>query len=164
VSLVLRNARESDVGTILGFIRELAEYEKLAHEVVADEGSLVTHLFGDRPSAFVVIAEWHGEPAGFALYFYSFSTFLAKPTLYLEDLFVRPSLRGNGIGDALLRSLAAVALERGCGRMEWSVLDWNEPALGFYRKLGASPMSDWTVHRLTGAALEACALSAKKPA
>jgi GNAT superfamily N-acetyltransferase len=164
VSLVLRNAHASDVGTILGFIRELAEYEKLAHEVVADEGSLVTHLFGDRPSAHVVIAEWHGEPAGFALYFYSFSTFLAKPTLYLEDLFVRPLLRGNGIGDALLRSLAAVALERGCGRMEWSVLDWNEPALGFYRKLGASPMNDWTVHRLTGASLEACARGAKKPA
>ena len=164
MSLVLRNAQAADVGTILGFIRELAEYEKLAHEVVADERSLREHLFGDQPYAHVVIADWQDEPAGFALFFYSFSTFLAKPTLYLEDLFVRPALRGKGVGDALLRALAGIAVDRGCGRMEWSVLDWNEPALGFYKKLGASPMTEWTVHRLTGEALAACARGAKKPA
>jgi len=157
VSLALRDARPGDEGVVARFIRELAQYEKLSHEVVVDEASLTTHLFGERPAAYVVIAEWDGAPAGFALYFFTFSTFLGRPSLYLEDLFVRPALRGKGIGEALLRSLAARAIERGCGRMEWSVLDWNEPALGFYKKLGAVPMKDWTVHRVTGPALDALA-------
>jgi GNAT superfamily N-acetyltransferase len=157
MTLVLREARRGDEGVVLGFIRELAHFEKLAHEVVADETSLARHLFGEAPSAHVVIADWEDAPAGFALYFFSFSTFLGRPTLYLEDLFVRPVLRGKGIGEALLRSLAARAVERGCGRMEWSVLDWNEPALGFYKRLGAVPMTEWTVHRVTGEALEALA-------
>ncbi len=153
----IRRARAGDEELILGFIRELADYEKLSHEVVGDAASLRAHLFGERPYAEVLVGELDGAPAGFALYFFTFSTFLARPTLYLEDLFVRPDARGRGLGEELLRALAAIAVERGCGRMVWSVLDWNELALRFYRRLGAEPMSEWTVQRLTGDALLACA-------
>jgi GNAT superfamily N-acetyltransferase len=138
---------------ILDFIRQLAVYEKLEHEVVADEERLRATLFGDRPFAEVIIAEHAGEPAGFALFFHNYSTFLARPGLYLEDLFVRPELRGRGIGKLLLQTLARIAIDRGCGRFEWWVLDWNEPAIRFYRRLGAQSMDEWTVFRVTGDAL-----------
>jgi GNAT superfamily N-acetyltransferase len=147
--LRIRPATAQDVPSILSFIRDLAEFEKLAHEVVATEEKLKNTLFGERPVAEVLIAEWEGKPAGFALFFHSYSTFLAKPGIYLEDLFVRTEFRSKGIGEALLRRLAALAKERDCGRLEWSVLDWNERALKFYRSLGAAPMSEWTVQRMT---------------
>ncbi|HVZ66235.1 MAG TPA: GNAT family N-acetyltransferase [Lacunisphaera sp.] len=153
MSCHLRAATPADVPLILRFIRELAAYEKLQHEVVATEAALHRTLFAPTPAAHVVLAETNGEPAGFALYFFNYSTFLAQPGLYLEDLFVRPEFRGAGIGKALLLHLAKIANARGCGRMEWAVLDWNEPAKGFYRKLGAVPLEDWRVMRLTGAAL-----------
>ncbi|TWT22412.1 GNAT family N-acetyltransferase [Luteimonas marina] len=149
----LRPARPDDVPTILALIRGLAEYEKLAHEVEADEARLADTLFGERPGAEVVIAEADGEPAGFALFFHNYSTFLARPGLYLEDLFVQPRFRGLGIGRRLMVHLARLAVERGCGRFEWSVLDWNAPAIGFYRSLGAVGMDEWTVQRVTGDAL-----------
>lgn len=149
----LRSATVADVPLILAFIRDLATYEKLAHEVVATEEVLHRTLFGPSPAAHVLIAEVNGQPAGFALYFFNYSTFLAKPGLYLEDLFVKPEFRGDGTGKALLLHLAKIANARGCGRMEWAVLDWNEPAKGFYKKLGAVPLEDWRVMRLTGAAL-----------
>jgi GNAT superfamily N-acetyltransferase len=149
----IRPATPADIPTILRFIRSLAEYEKLLDAVVADEVKLRATLFGERPYAEVLIATWNGAPAGFALFFHNYSTFLAKPGIYLEDLFVDPELRGNGIGKALLMHLAKVAVERDCGRLEWSVLDWNEPAIGFYRRLGAQPMDEWTIFRLTGDAL-----------
>lgn len=155
--LVIRLATVGDVPTILGFIRALARYEKLEHEVVADEERLRATLFGPRPSAEVLIAELAGVPAGFALFFPSYSTFLAKPGLYLEDLFVDPAMRGGGIGVALMSALAQIAVERGYGRFEWSVLDWNEPALAFYRSLGALPQREWTVQRVTGEPLTALA-------
>ena len=139
---------------ILAFIEELAEYERLSHEVVATEEALREHLFGERPVAEVVVAEEGGDPAGFALFFHSFSTFLGKPGIYLEDLYVRPEFRDKGIGRALLVHLARLAKERGCGRLEWSVLDWNEPAIGFYAGIGASPVGGWTVYRVTGEALK----------
>jgi GNAT superfamily N-acetyltransferase len=147
--LTIRFARVEDVPSILAFIRELAEYEKLLPDVIADEASLRATLF-DVPSAEVLIAELAGTPVGFALFFTSYSTFLAKPGLYLEDLFVRPAARSRGVGAALMSALARIAVQRKYGRFEWSVLDWNEPALGFYRKLGARPLSEWTVQRLTG--------------
>jgi GNAT superfamily N-acetyltransferase len=153
-SLRIRPATEADVPLILRFIRELAEYERLLHEVVATEDRLRDSLFGARPAAEVVIAEEDGEPAGFALFFHNYSTFLAQPGIYLEDLYVRPEARGGGTGRALLAHLARLARERGCGRLEWWVLDWNEPARRFYRSLGAQPMDEWTVHRITGADLE----------
>ena len=152
-SPTLRFATIEDVPTILGFIRELAEYERLSDEVSADEATLRETLFGDRRVAEVILAETEGEAAGFALFFHNFSTFLGRPGIYLEDLYVRPSHRGRGIGEILLRRLAALARERGCGRLEWSVLDWNEDAIRFYRRLGAVPMDDWTVYRVTGEAL-----------
>ena len=152
--VALRVATAADAPVILGLIRELAEYERLAHEVVATEALLRRNLFGDRRVAEVLIAEDRGEPVGFALFFHNFSTFLGRPGIYLEDLFVRPAARGRGIGVALLARLARLAVERGCGRLEWSVLDWNEPAIGFYRKLGAVSMDDWTSFRLTGDALQ----------
>lgn len=151
--IVLRPAVRADVPLILAFIRELAEYEKLAHEVVADEAGLAGQLFGERPAAEVVIAEADGQPAGFALFFHNFSTFLGRRGLYLEDLYVRPAFRGRGLGLALMRHLARLAVERGCGRFEWSVLDWNTPATAFYRRLGAVGLEDWTVQRLSGEAL-----------
>ena len=153
----LRFADVADTPHILAFIRELGEYEKLAHEVVADEATLVNQLFGDRPAAEVVIAEVDGEPAGFALFFHNFSTFLGKRGLYLEDLFVRPAFRGSGLGRHLMATLARIAVQRDCGRFEWSVLDWNQPAIGFYRRIGAVGMEEWTVQRLEGDALRALA-------
>ena len=153
----IRIARADDCATILGFIRDLAQYEKLSHEVVADEAQLRATLFGAQPAAEVLIAEQAGAAVGFALFFTSYSTFLAKPGLYLEDLFVRPAARGAGIGAALMVKLAKICIERDYGRFEWSVLDWNEPALTFYRSLGAVPLTEWTVQRLTGAPLVALA-------
>ena len=152
--LTIRSAAAADVPLVLRFIRDLAEYERLPHEVVATEPLLRETLFGPEPGAEVLLAEVDGEPAGFALFFHNFSTFLGRRGLYLEDLFVRPEARGRGVGRALLARLAAIARARGCGRFEWSVLDWNEPAIGFYRALGAVPMSDWTVYRVTGDALD----------
>jgi len=153
----IRIARADDCATILGFIRDLAQYEKLSHEVVADEAQLRATLFGAQPAAEVLIAEQAGAAVGFALFFTSYSTFLAKPGLYLEDLFVRPAARGAGIGAALMVKLAKICIERDYGRFEWSVLDWNEPALKFYRSLGAVQLTEWTVQRLTGAPLAALA-------
>jgi GNAT superfamily N-acetyltransferase len=150
-------ATEKDVPLLLALIRELAVYERMLAEVEADEDRLRNTLFGPRPCAEAIIA-WAGErPLGFALFFQNYSTFLAKPGIYLEDLFVRPEARRGGVGRALLTHLAGVARERGCGRFEWSVLDWNEPAIGFYRKIGARAMDEWTIFRLTGDALEALA-------
>ena len=149
----VREASEGDVPLIITFIRELADYEKLSHEVVATEEGLRESLFAGRRYAEVLIAEHDGAPAGFALYFHNFSTFLGKPGIYLEDLYVRPELRESGIGRQLLVKLAHLALQRGCGRLEWSVLDWNEPSIGFYRQLGAVAMDDWTVYRVSDDAL-----------
>jgi GNAT superfamily N-acetyltransferase len=164
----IRPAREADVPAILGFIRELAEYEKLLHEVVATEEALRTTLFGDHPAAEVLMAEVlmaeveasaeaEERCIGFALFFPTYSTFLARPGVHLEDLYVTPAFRGRGVGRALLSRLARTVVERGWGRLEWAVLDWNAPAIGFYRKLGAVPMDEWTTFRLTGEALEALA-------
>ncbi len=149
----IRDANVEDTRLILGFIRELAEYEKLAHEVVATEEELGRWLFREK-AAHVLIAETGGEAVGFALYFVNFSTFLGRPGIYLEDLFVRPAARGCGIGKGLLVELARRACRQGYGRVEWWVLDWNEPAIRFYRSLGAVPMDDWTVFRLSGEALQ----------
>ena len=151
--LRLTMATEEDLPQILFFIKALAEYERMADCVVATEEGLRQSLFGDRPYAECVIARWKGEPAGFALFFHNFSTFLGRPGIYLEDLFVDPALRGKGVGKALLRFLAHLATERNCGRLEWAVLDWNESAIGFYKSLGAEPQDDWTVFRLKGDAL-----------
>lgn len=154
-AITLRPATRADIPQILVLIRGLAEYEKLAHEAVATPALLETHLFGERPAAEVVIAEVDGTPAGFALFFVSFSTFLGQPGLYLEDLFVLPDHRG--LGKRLMVHLARLAVSRGYGRFEWSVLDWNEPAIRFYRRLGAVGLDDWTVQRVTGDALRALA-------
>ena len=148
--LYIRPASRADVPLILELIRALAEYEKLADRCVANEQRLDATLFGDKAYAETLIAEWKGAPAGFALYFHNYSTFLAQPGIYLEDLFVKPELRGHGIGKALLIKLAQIAEERDCGRLEWSVLNWNEPSIGFYKKLGAMPQDDWTTFRITG--------------
>ena len=145
----IRTTTEADVPIILSLIRELAEYERSPDAVVATEAGLRDVLFGANRSAEVLLGLENGEPVGFAVYFYNFSTWLGRPGLYLEDLFVRPDVRGKGYGRALLERLAQIALERGCGRMEWAVLDWNDPAIQFYRKLGAEPMNEWTVFRLT---------------
>jgi len=153
VGLNIRVATAADVPVILEFISALAAYEKLAHACVATADELERTLFGARPYAEVLIAEWNAEPVGFALYFHNYSTFLARPGLYLEDLFVIPSARGKGIGKGLLRRLAEIAVERGCGRFEWSVLDWNTPSIEFYKSCGAVPLDDWTGFRLTGDAL-----------
>jgi len=173
--LAIRFARPDDAPTILAFIRELAEYEKLAHEVIAEESTLRATLFGVKPAAEVLIAELGGTnasgfdrdetptPVGFALFFQSYSTFLAKPGLYLEDLFVRPAARGKGIGAALMSALARIAVQRNYGRFEWSVLDWNTPALDFYAALGAKPQAEWTVQRLTGTPLYTLAEKWKAP-
>jgi len=149
----VRGATRADVPLVLALICELTEYEKLSHEVVATEDGLRGWLFGERPAAEVLIGESEGRPAAFALFFHSFSTFLGRPGIYLEDLYVRPEFRGRGMGRAMLVHLARLAKERGCGRLEWSVLDWNEPSIRFYEALGAVAMDDWTVHRVTGEAL-----------
>jgi GNAT superfamily N-acetyltransferase len=146
-------ATEQDVPVILDLIKQLADYERLAHRVVATEQRLRDTLFGERPAAEVLLASLEGETVGFAVFFTNYSTFLAKPGLYLEDLFVKHHARGKGIGKALLARLAKIAVERDCGRVDWSVLNWNEPSLRFYEALGAVPLSDWTTHRLTGEAL-----------
>jgi GNAT superfamily N-acetyltransferase len=159
MNTTVRAATPDDVALIRSLIEGLAEYERLRHECVATDELLRASLFGPRPYAEVVIAEREGEPAGFALFFHNFSTFLARPGIYLEDLYVRPEHRGHGIGRALLRHLARLAVARGCGRLEWSVLDWNEDAIGFYRKLGARPQDEWTVYRVTGDALTQLATS-----
>lgn len=151
--ITIRNAVEADVSLILELIRALAEYERLADEAVATEANIRTALFGPRPYAEVIIASSDDIPAGFALFFHNFSTFVGKPGLYLEDLFVKPEFRGKGIGLALLRQLAKLAIERDCGRIEWSVLDWNEPSIEFYKKLGAIPKDEWTIFRMTGDAI-----------
>jgi GNAT superfamily N-acetyltransferase len=140
---------------IAQLIRELAEYERLEHEVSLDEGLLADHLFGPRPYIEALLAELEAGAAGFALFFHNYSTFLGRPGIYLEDLFVRPQHRGRGIGRALLERLARLAVERGCGRLEWAVLDWNRPAIGFYESLGARSNSEWTTYRLSGDALTA---------
>jgi GNAT superfamily N-acetyltransferase len=150
---LIRPATPADLPLILGFIRGLATYENLLHEVEATEEKLRTTLFGPRPAAECVLAFADGAPAGFAIFFTNYSTFLARPGLYLEDLFVNPEARGRGIGKALLLHLAALANQRGCGRMEWSVLDWNQPAIDFYESLGAQRKTEWTICRLTGPAL-----------
>jgi GNAT superfamily N-acetyltransferase len=153
MTVSIRAAAPSDLPLIAALIRDLAEYERLADEVRFDETELATHLFGPRPMAEVVIGEIDGAAQGFALFFHNFSTFEGRPGIYLEDLFVRPEARGSGLGKALLTHLAFLAVERGCARLEWSVLDWNEPAIGFYRKLGARPLDEWTVMRVDGSAL-----------
>ena len=145
----IRPAVEADVALILSLIRELAEYERLTHEVCASEEEIRVWLFGAKPVAEALIAEHGDSPVGFALFFHNFSTFLGRPGLYIEDLYVSPELRGKGIGNKLLKEIARIARDRGCGRLEWAVLDWNEPAIKFYEGLGAKPMSDWTVFRLT---------------
>ena len=150
----LKAAVEADVPLILSFIKGLADYERLAHEVVATEPLLREYLFGRHPVAEVVIGYLTGEPVGFALFFHTFSTFLGRPGLYLEDLFIEPEFRGRGFGRLMLAYLARLAQARGCGRLEWSVLDWNEPAINFYQALGAEPLADWTMHRVTGEALQ----------
>lgn len=151
--LTIRAAARDDCGLIVQFITELAEYEKLAAEVSATPEKIADSLFGDQPGAEVVIAEWEGQPAGFALFFGNYSTFLGRPGIYLEDLFVRPTFRGRGVGKTLLRHLAALVVKRGGGRLDWSVLDWNQPAIDFYRSLGAQVMNDWRPMRLQGDAL-----------
>jgi GNAT superfamily N-acetyltransferase len=156
----LRGAEARDVPAIVGLIGELARFEKLQHLLQVTPERLLEHLFGTRPVAESVVAETDGVVIGFALFFTNFSTFLGQPGLYLEDLYVQPAHRGGGVGGALLQHLAGLANERGCGRFEWSVLDWNEPSIAFYRSLGARAMDEWTVHRLDGAALQLLAAGA----
>ena len=153
-NLKIKCATEADIPLILYFIKELAEYEKLRHEVVATEEQLRETLFGAKPYAEVIIGYLDEKPVSFALFFHNYSTFLAKPGLYLEDLYVLPEVRGHGIGQIMLAYLAKLAKERGCGRFEWWVLNWNEPAIKFYGLLGAKPMDEWTVHRVSGQALD----------
>ena len=153
-AIILRAATHQDVPLILNFIKRLAEYERMANEVIATEEGLRRTLFGDRPFAECVIAEWDGEPAGFALFFHNYSTFLGRPGIYLEDLFVVPTLRGKGVGKSLLAHLAKLAVERDCGRLEWAVLNWNDSAIKFYESLGAVAQEEWKVYRLKGQALK----------
>ena len=157
MTISIRPARPNDVPTVASLIRALSQYEKLEHEVTMTEDKLRASMFGPRPYAEALLAEEDGTPVGFALFFHNYSTFLAQPGLYLEDLYVLESHRGKGIGKALLVHLAKIAVERNCGRMEWAVLDWNVDAIGFYEKLGAKPNSEWTVYRLTGDSLNGLA-------
>lgn len=147
--LIIREATKNDIKIILQLIKELAEYEKLSDEVMADEKTLMHSLFGEKRYAEILLAEYKNEIAGQALFFHNFSTFVGKPGIYLEDLYVKPHLRGNGIGKALLLEVIRIAKERDCGRVEWCVLDWNKPAIDFYKSLGAVPMEDWQIFRLT---------------
>ncbi len=156
-SVEVRHANPGDVAIILTFIRALADYEKLSDACIATEDDLRIHLFGPRPAAEVLIANLDNRPVGFALYFQTFSTFLARPGIYLEDVFVLPDARSRGVGKALLKAVAGVAVQRKCGRLEWAVLDWNDPAIGFYKKLGAIPLDDWTTYRVTGDTLHSLA-------
>lgn len=151
--LVLRPAEPADVSVVFQLIQALAEYEKLSGAVIGSASSLNEHLFGSRPYAEVIIAEYARQAVGFALFFHNFSTFLTQPGIYLEDLFVLPEYRQQGIGKAILSYLAGLAVERGCGRLEWSVLDWNEPAIAFYRRMGAAVLPDWRICRVTGDSL-----------
>lgn len=152
--LTLRAANQNDAALIAGYIHELAEYERLSHECHAKPELIEEWLFGNTPRAHCLLAEWEGKPAGFALYFYNFSTFLARPGIYLEDLFIRPDFRRKGIARTIFRHLAQKAVSEGCGRLEWWVLNWNEDAIAFYRSIGAAPMNEWTVQRVTGDALQ----------
>ncbi|MGA7615686.1 MAG: GNAT family N-acetyltransferase [Thermoanaerobaculia bacterium] len=147
-------ATEADVPLLLSFIRQLAEYERLAHAVVATEDDVRRSLFGEKPAAEALFAMWDGEPVGFAIFFHNFSTFLSRPGLYLEDLFVKPEMRGKGIGKAILVHLARIARDRGCRRFEWAVLDWNHSAMRFYESLGAKAVSEWTIFRLADEAID----------
>jgi len=160
-TIQVRSTTELDIPVILDMIRGLAEYEKLSHMVTATEERLRETLFGAKPAAEVLLAHYDLECAGFALFFPTYSTFLAQPGIYLEDLYVKPQLRGKKIGLTLLERLAKIAAERGCGRMEWSVLNWNEPSIRFYKELGAAPMNEWTQFRLAGEALEKLASRAR---
>jgi diamine N-acetyltransferase len=153
MSSIIRRARSGEAGLVLAFVRELADYEKLLHEVEATEAMIADALFGDHPGLFCAIAEWDGEPVGFAVWFVNFSTFSGRHGVYLEDLFVRPSHRGKGIGKALLTYVARECVESGGARLQWAVLDWNAPSIAFYKSLGAVMMDDWTLCRVTGAAL-----------
>jgi GNAT superfamily N-acetyltransferase len=153
-NLVIKNATKNDVPTILAFIRELAEYEKLLHEVVATEEILTETLFGNNPRAEVIIAFINEQPVGFALYFYNYSTFLARPGIYIEDLYVKPECRGMGLGKKLLAYLARLCIQNNCPRLQWWVLDWNQDAINFYERIGAKAMDEWTVYRVSGAELE----------
>lgn len=157
MSLVIRNAMRADAALVARFVRELACYERLEHEVVGTVEDIERTLFGEHPAAEVVVAELAGAPVGFALFFPTYSTFLARAGMHLEDLYVTPAARGQGVGRALLAHLAALSVQRGYGRLEWAVLDWNAPAIGFYRELGAVPMDEWTTWRLADAPLEALA-------
>ena len=156
----IRAATENDAPTILALIKDLAEYEKLSHEVEATEADIRQSLFGQRPVAEALIGELDGVPVGFALFFYNFSTFLGKPGIYLEDLYVKPDYRSNGFGRKMLAHIARLATERNCGRFEWSVLDWNTPAIRTYDRLNARPMKEWILYRLTGDALDKLAQEA----
>lgn len=147
--LIIRSAENKDVTNLLKLIKELAEYENLSHLVIADEILLSRSLFGKNSSVNALIAEFKGETAGMAIYFFNFSTFLGRPGIYLEDLFIRPQFRGLNIGKTLLIELVKIAKQKNCGRVEWAVLDWNLPAIEFYKKLGAEPVNDWTIFRLT---------------
>ena len=158
-TVTVRPATVEDVPLILEFIKGLAEYEKLEDQLIATEARLTSALFGPRPDAEVVLAFVGAEPAGFALFFHNFSTFLGQRGLYLEDLFVKPEWRGHGVGKRLLVHLAGIALQRNCGRFEWAVLDWNEPAIQFYRRLGAQPLHDWSIFRVSGETLQRLALA-----
>jgi len=160
-SIAIRRARPNDGGLIFALIRELADYEKLLHEVEATESGIREALFGDNPRLFCEIAEWNGEPVGFAVWFFNFSTFSGRSGIYLEDLFVRPAHRGKGLGKAMLAYLARLCVDNGCSRLQWSVLDWNAPSIAFYESLGAVMMDEWTGCRLNGPAL--AALAAKAP-
>jgi GNAT superfamily N-acetyltransferase len=157
MTLSLRDATPDDLPRVLHFIRALADYERLSHEVRADEATLARFLFAEPRRAEALIARWDDEAVGFAVWYYSFSTFLGRPSLYIEDVFVNPDARGRGIGKAIFAHLAARAIAQGCGRMEWSVLDWNAPSIAFYRALGAKPREGWTLQQLTGDALTSLA-------